>query len=1101
MNRTAPRAAAATALAFAWLWTTVVPARAADAPEIPRGEHPTPDAVRPFWATLNGPWAFRFDPKDEGLKAGWEKPGAAGFDRSIVVPFPWESELSGVHDSRYKGVAWYRREFQVPDGFPKEHRVWLRFGAVDWQADVWVNGEPVAEHEGGYTPFEADVTEAVKKAEGKPSVVVVRAYDPTDPGLPTGKQVGWYTPTSGIWQTVWLEARPKTWIGGFRVKTEIDPGRATFEVAIGKALPGVYKFAARPEKGAQAPPPTEVSVRQAGETVVGAVAVNFPDPKLWTPETPNLYDVTLELTGPDGSTDTVKTYVGLRTIARGKYGDEPFERVLLNGKPVYLRTALDQSFNPKGVYTAPSDQFLKDDLLLAKQTGLNGLRIHIKPDEPRRLYWADRLGLLILEDMPNTWRQDARARAAWEATMREVVPRDRNHPSVVAWVAFNETWGLGRPDAYKQSKDTQDWVNRMVGAIRKLDPTRLVEDVSPCNYDHVADTDLNSWHFYIDDHPGAARHVDDVVRQTKPGSPFNYCPGVTQGTAPLINSEYGGVGAGDGDRDVSWAFRDLTTLLRRQPKIQGYVYTELTDIEWEHNGFANYDRSPKTFGYGEFVPEMTPFELNGADFIGYGGPPAVVVKPGERVSIPWFISHFSERTGLPKLRWWVQGWNDDANVDTVVVPETRTVSWRPYDVVEQEPLAFNAPERPFVGAVALTLRDSENRRIAANFVNVVVRPDAPLPRAAKRSAKEAVLRFRPDDFARQRWSGGAASTVPGKAAGSGAGYFEFKLKVPPAVVKAKPVSYFLRLEAGSRAGREKVGWPGHDNPMDYPQTDAKTWPSTLAVLMNGREVVSERLPDDPADALGVLSHLARRDPGSHGELLEYEGKFPDPVRDDLAAGKPLVLRLAVPDGAAAVGGLSLYGAETGRFPFDPTLEIVTEDDLPEDLGVDRGAAVALDRLADRRTVVLATGESNAPTEWAYTTTDPGAGWSAPEFNDSGWKRGKAGFGSPGTPAVRVNTRWDNDRIWLRAAVEVPTTGPEDLWTPRIFHDEDVEVFVNGTRVFSAGGYTSAYRDLEATEAFKKALRPGKNVFAVSCRQSAGGQGVDLGLTVLRPAPE
>ena len=383
-----------------------------------------------------------------------------------------------------------------------------------------------------------------------------------------------------------------------------------------------------------------------------------PTAMLWSPATPYLYAGDLLLTEGEfnpknpaelaafeknlADADRIKTYFGLREIKRGKLPGEDFERVFLNGKPIYLRGALDQSFNPKGIYTGPTDEFLRSDIEAAKKLGLNFLRIHIKPDEPRRLYWADKLGLLIMEDMPNTWNQNAEARKAWEHTMSEIVPRDRNHPAIFAWVAFNETWGLVHPQ-YKQDKDTQKWVQSMLAEIRTLDPTRLVEDNSPCNYDHVAGTDLNSWHFYIDDHDAAKRHIDEVVARSVPGSTFNYVPGQTMNTAPLINSEYGSVSAGGGDRDVSWGFRDLTTLLRKQPKIQGYVYTELSDIEWEHNGFLDYDRSPKEFGYGEFVKGMTPADLQGADFVGYDAPPAIVAKVGEVVSVPVFVSHYSER--------------------------------------------------------------------------------------------------------------------------------------------------------------------------------------------------------------------------------------------------------------------------------------------------------------------------------------------------------------------------------------------------------------------------------------------------------------------------
>jgi len=1093
MTRTRSRAAA--------LLTLLGLATTAAAAETPRPEHPTPDAVRPHWANLNGPWDFRFDPRDEGLKAGWEKPATDGFDKTIVVPFPWESELSGVHKPGYQGVAWYRRSFTVPDGFPKGQRVWLRFGAVDWRADVWVNGQFVHKHEGGYTPFEADITKPLELSAGKPAVVVVRVYDPTDPAQPVGKQVGWYTTTSGIWQTVWLEARPEARIGDFFVRTEVKPARAVFAVRLTGGAPGDYTVSLRPDDPTVKAKPATVKVGADTASALAELTAEVKDARLWSPETPHLYDVTLELKAPDGSTDTVKTYFGLRTIARGMYRDEgskndPFERVLLNGKPVYLRTALDQSFNPKGIYTAPDDAFLRRDLEIAKSMGLNGLRIHIKPDEPRRLYWADRLGLLILEDMPNTWRQNSEARRGWEKTMREAVVRDRNHPSIVTWVAFNETWGLGTPEAYKKDTDTQKWVGRMVAEIRKLDPTRLVEDNSPCNYDHVENTDLNSWHFYIDDHREAARHVDEVVEKTRPGSSFNYCPGQTQGAAPLINSEYGGISAGSGDRDISWSFRDLTTLLRRQPKIQGYVYTELDDIEWEHNGFVNYDRSPKEFGYSAFIPGMSPADLNGADFVGYAGPPVRVVKPGDKVTVPVFVSHYSDREHAPKLRWWVSGWDDEGESVNLTEPEQQVVTWRAYDVADLKSVTFTAPDRPFVGSLNLTLRDDENRRIAANFVNIVVRPESPLPRAARKGDHEAVLRFAPGDFARRQWSDGVASP-PGKAFGQGKGFFEYKIRVPEVVSKARPESIVIRFEAASKAKREKVDWAVRSNPEDYPQTDARKWPSTLEISVNGKAVDRRQLPDDPADARGVLSHLARFQHGSHGEVVEYQGDLAGATRTAIEEGKPLLVRLSVPDDAKDAGGLCVFGDATGQYPFDPTVVIRTKDRLPEELGVKPGDPVALDRESDRRTVPLGAGDSVSPSEWAYTTTRPAPSWAVPGFDDSGWERGRAGFGTQGTPALRVATEWKGERIWLRKEIDLKPFGPDDAVTLRIFHDEDAEVYVNGKRLLKADGHIPAYRDVELEPGQRALFHTGKNTMAVSCRQTRGGQGIDVGLTVQR----
>jgi hypothetical protein len=917
---------------------------------VPRPEHPRPDAMRAHWANLNGRWEFRFDAQDQGLAEGWEKPGAVGYNQTIVVPFPWESELSGIHQIQgAPKVGWYRRRFSVPKEFPAGQRVWLRFGAVDWRADVWVNGRKVAEHEGGYTPFESDISDALER-QGE-NVVVVRAFDATDPALPTGKQVGWYTPSSGIWQTVWLEARPKTHIADFRIVTGIAPPSVRVNADIAGFDQAKYQIAFKSKdrtvKGGSTSfePKTQAPGAAPGDKPTFSIGLEttVSDARLWTPETPELYEATLELKDEAGQViDSVETYFGLRTIGRGRYGEEPFERILLNGKPIYLRAALDQSFNPKGLYTAPDDDFLKRDMIIAKTMGLNGLRIHIKPDEPRRLYWADHFGILILEDMPNTWRQNAGARRAWEDTVRETVARDRNHPAIIAWVAFNETWGLGKPEDYKNDRDTQAWVAKMVGLIRDLDGhERLVEDNSPCNYDHIAANDLNSWHFYIDNHEKARRHIEDVVAQTKPGSPFNYCPGVSQSTLPLINSEYGAVSAGGGDRDISWGLRDLTTQLRRHPKIQGFIYTELTDIEWEHNGLVNYDRSPKVFGYDTWLPDMRPSELLGADFIGYDAPPAIVGKPGETITVPIFVSHYSQRSHPVHVRWWVSGYDSRADIRTIVEPRSFPITWRAFDVVNLEPLKFKLPDYPFVGAVLLTLRDEQNHRFAANFVNVVVKPDVPLPRIQRRNANDVTIRFAPGEFARQEWSE-PASSPPGKVYGRGKGYFEYRLDLPPSVIKANPESFYYFFQAASKAKRERVDWPTRVNRQDYPQTDvARTWSSTLSLLVNGRAVDRITLPDDAADARGVLSHLAGVEHGSHGELVDGMVQLTDRDRARLAAGDALVIRLAVPDDAPQKGGLCLFGATTGEMPMDPTIEIHTRDPLPADLGVDPMRSVAV----------------------------------------------------------------------------------------------------------------------------------------------------------------
>jgi Glycosyl hydrolases family 2, sugar binding domain/Glycosyl hydrolases family 2, TIM barrel domain/Glycosyl hydrolases family 2 len=1070
------------------IFTSVLSASAA---EIPRPEHPEPMAVRPHWSNLNGTWEFRFDADDQGRTAGWFETGATGFDRKINVPFGWESELSGIHQPKgAPRIGWYRRSFEVPQDFPAGDHVWLRFGAVDEQADVWVNGKHVAEHAGGYSPFEADVTDALKP--GVANSIVVRAFDPTDPSHPTGKQVGWYTTTSGIWQTVWLESRPSRYIKDFSIVASVDPAEATFHLtASGQAAaPGDFRVTIDGAEVKALPAKSEGDRR--------SLSYRIAKPRLWSPDSPHLYDATIALLDGDGkAVDSLKTYFGLRTIKRAKVGDQPYESILLNGKPIYLRGALDQSFNPLGVYTAPTDAFLKRDIELAKAMGTNFLRIHIKPDEPRRLYWADKLGMMIMEDMPNSWRQNAQARATWEKTMREVVARDRNHPAIFAWVDFNETWGLGSPPDYKADRDTQGWVRDMVALTRKLDPTRLVEDNSPCNFDHVEGTDLNSWHFYIDDHEAAARHVAEVVKNSVPGASFNYCPGQKMNSAPLINSEYGSVGAGDGDRDVSGGFRDLTTLLRKYPAIQGYIYTELSDIEWEHNGFYNYDRSPKDFGYGAFVPGMTPADLQGADFVGYDGPPVIVVNEGDLIPVNLFVSHYSDRAEPPTMKWWITG-RDNRGEVVEMAPRERPVEWTPHGVKEQKRIAFRL-NSPFVGGVALTLVDKAGQRIAANFVNVVVRPKSPTPWVEKFGDHEVVLRFAPDSFSKSEWSVKTPIAPPGKAYGQGSGSLTYKLKVPPAVVKAKPTSFDLLLEVASKAGRGKVDWPDRVNSRDYPQTDARKWPSTLGITINGHRVGRFELPDDPADARGVLSHLAKVDHGSHGEIVTLSGDLPDEAKADLANGKPLIVRLVVAEAGESSGGLSVYGADTGAYPFDPTLVLRTEGDLPADLGVKRDEPVVADTSLSRQSWILISGDAPraTPTSWKFTTSDPGPGWSDPKFDSSTWSNGLAGFGAPETPAIAVKTAWKTPAIWLRTVAESPAIGPNDTLVLRLFHDEDCEIFVNGKPLLHARGYVSSYRDVELNESQKAIFRPGANTIAVSCKQTGGGQGIDVGLKLIK----
>jgi hypothetical protein len=862
---------------------------------IPRPEHPRPDFRRPEWLCLNGEWDFAFDPEDRGRAEGWQRPGAS-FGGRILVPFPWESlaawgqaalasdarffsdrayrepvpqpeepVLRGAwHDARRRArrheIGWYRRTFRVPpDWLRADRRVFLVVGAADWQATVWCNGIPVGEHEGGYTPFSVELTGALRPA-GDENVVVIRVYDPADHAeLPGGKQHWWYERTSGIWQSVYLEARPEAYLTHLRVLPDVAGRRVRVEVGI-CPVAGEYevRVTARSPQGELF---TASGVCPGCERRTIDLPLG-PHPALWSPDDPQLYELTVEVAAPaagERTTDVVHSYFGLREVGVGHLPGTDVPCLTLNGHPLYLRAALHQAFHPAGVYAYVDDAIIRDDLQTAKAAGLNALRLHIKVDDPRLYYWADRLGLAILYDLPGPARQTPAARRNWEKVLREAIERDANHPSILAWILFNETWGLGDARTYREDSDTQAWVADMVALTKRLDPTRLVEDNSPCNYDHVV-TDINSWHFYINDYERARAHIAEAVARTYPGSGWNFVPGRTQGGQPLMNSEYGGIAAGDGDRDVSFCLKWLTAELRRHEKICGYVYTELTDLEWEHNGLVRYDRLPKEF----------PYDLRdvfGADVLVVDGPPIVRLAAGGALTVHVLASIFS---GLPDgrgaLRWAVEG-TDTCGRHVHGAHGEVPVVWRAMRVTDFGPLTVPLPAHPGVYQVRLALFDAAGRRVCGTYVDVLA--DAPGPALPELAAEGFASVHRQGDY----WVGEGAGTV------------RVTLPVPDGD-GARPAELVFEAAAG----------------VPYPrQTDALATPSAVAVVAGGRRLGTFRLPDAPADARGVLSYAAGL-PGPYGYLFRV------PLTGVARGGRVQVELRAGP------GGLSLFGPAAGRYP-------------------------------------------------------------------------------------------------------------------------------------------------------------------------------------------
>ncbi len=1087
---------------------------------VPRPEHPRPDFERTQWLNLNGVWEFVFDPNDVGVQENWFVPNAKPFPLRIVVPFPWESKLSGIERKDYKGVAWYRRTFTVPKDW-KGKRVWLCFGAVDWHATVWLNGEKVGEHEGGYSEFRFDVTDKVRF--GEPNLLVVRVVDFTDHETPIGKQVEWwYTSTSGIWQTVWLEATGQVCVKKFRIiplgdKHHVPTGEVKFEISLdwgeGRGTRDELVVGVRsPERKFRAVQ-AKVSAGQEQVTLI----VKVPNPKFWTPDNPVLYSAEIFVRSPSlrSELDTVRTYFGIRTVAWGvgrgtRDGGHSF--VLLNGKPIYIRGALDQSFNPDGIYTAPSDEFLRRDIELAKAAGFNMLRIHIKADEPRKLYWADKLGILIQQDVPCFYRISERARKLFEQTLRDMIERDFNHPSIYCWTVFNEEWGIGNlRTAPKEHRI--DWVLKMVELTRQLDPTRLVQDNT--GWAHLV-TDLNSFHWYGRDVDGFRQHYKRINdERIKPGDDWNYIAGYKQRGEPFVNNEFGYVGAGDGDSDWSWGNLFVVNAMRSCDKLVGYTYTELTDIEWEHNGVYNYDRSPKEFGYDFWAPGMTVRDVFAEDFLVLDVPAIKYAKPGEQVKVPVLFSHMSgkwegEAPAEPRLmlKWQVRWLDRFGNMHEGKVQSRKCPKTPAYKLTALGEISFALPNEPSLVTLVAWLGDTKGKRVHINYTQWWVRDEKGLPRAEVLDKHTLVLRFSPNDWAESKFSELSMPETPidGKHYGRGHGFVEYRLKLPEGLDLSRVQTLMLICEVAAKAGREKVDWSERVNPQDYPQTDGKKFPTTVEVSLNGVKVATWNLPDDPADARGVLSHWRGIERGSYGYLMRAEISLNSPegvaIVNRWRETGQLVIKFTVPWNAVHRGGVAIYGETMGCYPVEPTVLLKFAEPLPLPVGWSSHESVAIDTFRERLKVVLPSAQRGGH-EWRYTTERPPENWMQPDFDDSGWKVGKSGFGTEGTPGAIVGTRWATSDIWLRTKITMPKLSPDDIVWLEVHHDEDCEIYVNGRLLWREGGYLTRYKTVRLTPEQIALFREGENTIAIHCRQTVGGQFIDVGLIVLKqnyPSP-
>lgn len=538
-------------------------------------EYPRPIMERGEWKNLNGLWQYAVIDKDAAMPAS--------FEGEILVPFAIESSLSGVGKRLgERSELVYRRSFDVPSAW-KGKRVLLHFGAVDWKAEVYVNDIKVGSHTGGFTPFSFDITDALLAKGG--NTLTVRVWDPTDRSYqPRGKQVSnpdgiWYTPVSGIWQTVWLEPVPEHYITGLRITPDIDRHLLTVEAATNTCSPSGV---------------TEVEVYDGGLLVASgksingeAVEVRMPaDAKLWSPDSPFLYDLKVSLKDGNKTCDAVDSYAAMRKFSTGRDKDG-IVRLLLNNEPLFQYGPLDQGWWPDGLYTAPTDEALKYDVQKTKDFGFNMIRKHIKVEPARWYMHCDRLGIIVWQDMPSgdrgpEWqsrnyfngtevKRSAVSEANYRKEWKEIIDCLYSYPCIGTWVPFNEAWGQ-----FKTTEITE-WT-------KQYDPTRLVNPASGGN--HYTCGDILDLHNY----PAPELYLYDAQRAT-------------------VLGEFGGIGLVMKDHlwltDRNWGYVQFNSSEEATDEYVKYaemlyglikrgfsagVYTQTTDVEGEVNGLLTYDR-------------------------------------------------------------------------------------------------------------------------------------------------------------------------------------------------------------------------------------------------------------------------------------------------------------------------------------------------------------------------------------------------------------------------------------------------------------------------------------------------------------------------------
>ncbi len=1076
--------------------------------------------------SLDGTWRFQVEGEAE--------------ERTIPVPGPWEAAFPHLRDRPV--TATYTRAVKVPRDWNRGV-VRLHVGAADYYAEVSVNGYLVGVHEGGYTPFDLEVQEflrpgeentvAIKVADGAPARMVTGEGDLTPvksapqalrpfpfTEIPHGKQ-SWYATVGGIWQSVWLEQRPDCYIDNVFVRPDVPCQGASVRVRLqhppldpaGHAL----RLTVTLPKGAASVPPVDLPLPGARQGVVN-LALSIPEPALWEPETPHLYGLRVELVRDGRAVDSFDTRFGMRQI-EAREG-----QILLNGRPIFLSGVLDQDYYPDTIYTPPSTAYLRDQLQKAKDMGLNLLRCHIKTPDPRYLDLCDEMGLIVWYEIPNwavlTKKSAKRGREHLEAMLE----RDYNHASLLILSIMNESWGIDLSEKWQR-----EWLVEMFDYAKALDPTRLVVDNSACEGNFHVKSDIDDYHVYFSVPDHANRWADwcaDFASRPR----WTYTRyGDAQRTfkEPIVLSEFGNWGLPKisslkkcyGGEEPWWfatgagAARPEGVLqrfaqfhldqvfgtydklaeasqwqqwlslkyeieeMRKHSSIVGYVVTELTDLHWESNGLLDMCRNPKVFH--ERLPQLLGQDLLIPDHtrktrrVAYWG--------GERFQLPVQLSHFSRRDLAGATVYWeVDGFGD-------LKGQLPIAGAPPVGTSALGEIAFRVPHVPEARPVTVRLRlvDRQGREVTRNEeafswfpasarqidlrpAVYVHDPSGILPNA-RAVLREAGVRL-------------AESLEAGVVCLAGAmddKLLHFVHRGGAALLLALERESLPRTTSGlASVGRDKNGWWGD-------------WASGL----NWFKPEGAR----PGGPWASLPQTAQFD-------FTYQNVTPkrvlvgfDPDRDfeDIWAGLFL-------------GWIHFPAAFAGGFRYGDGKVLATTFDLLRHAGRDPVGVVMLgdllrfvasDRFVPKKTVEMTRVElshtlvktaEEGGTEWRYSTEAPPANWTRPGFDDRTWKTGRSGFGR-GLSQATSRTRWSAADIWLRLDLDVPAEGMAAA-SLRYFHDDDLEVFVNGEPLLTRQGYTGDYEDLSLAPDQVALFTPGRNVVCVHCRNHDGPQYVDIGIT-------